>query len=357
MSVINKMLRDLDKRQGAGSALRLGTASVPETAILTRPDPQPRTQWGGLAVLVVLAIVTGAVALWQWGGLDDLLAKAGVAGPAPVPLATAMVVPEAVLVIPAAVASAPVVVAPPRAASEPIVASAPAPAASATGMPTLRTEARLRDAPTATASASKPPAPDAREAAKHVPPVTMAPVAPTPPASAPLAQRQQMAAKDVITQAQTLWNTGSRDAAMELLQESLAIAERSGDSGVSFGAGPVALVRELTRLQLASGRPGAAWDLLSRLEVPLRNEADLWAVRGNAAQRLSRHQDSVHAYLMALQSRPGEQRWLLGAAVSLAALGQTTSAAEMAEKARAVGSVSSDVLGYLRQMGVPLTDR
>jgi hypothetical protein len=41
----------------------------------------------------------------------------------------------------------------------------------------------------------------------------------------------------------------------------------------------------------------------------------------------------------------------------LAALGQTSSAADMADKARAVGVVSPDVLAYLRQMGVPLKDK
>jgi tetratricopeptide (TPR) repeat protein len=116
------------------------------------------------------------------------------------------------------------------------------------------------------------------------------------------------------------------------------------------------MVRELTRMQLMESRPAPVLELLTRLEPVLGNQADLWAVRANAAQRLGRHQDSVHAYMTALQSRPNEQRWLLGAAVSLAALGQTASAADMATKARAVGVVSKDVLAYLRQMGVLVKD-
>jgi hypothetical protein len=82
----------------------------------------------------------------------------------------------------------------------------------------------------------------------------------------------------------------------------------------------------------------------------------LWAVRANAAQRLGRHQESVHAYMMALQIRPAEQRWLLGAAVSLAAMGQIGSASDMAQKARAAGPISPDVLVYLRQMGVQVKE-
>ena len=164
---------------------------------------------------------------------------------------------------------------------------------------------------------------------------------------------------DALERSQSLWNAGSREAAIDLLQDAVTVAERQAN-GVSYPQGnPVLLplVRELTRLQLAESRHSAVWELLARLEPQLGKAPDLWAIRGNAAQRLGRHQDSVHAYLVALQSRPNEQRWLLGAAVSLAALGQPSSAAEMADKARAVGTVSPDVLAYLRQQGVPLKEK
>ncbi len=128
-----------------------------------------------------------------------------------------------------------------------------------------------------------------------------------------------------MAQAQNLWSSGSREAAIDLMQQSIAAAERSAKAGTSASGGAVlvTLVREMTRMQLAEARFGAVWEMLTRLEPLLGNQPDLWAIRANAAQRLGRHQDSVHAYMMALQSRPDEQRWLLGTAVSLAALGQT----------------------------------
>jgi tetratricopeptide (TPR) repeat protein len=161
-----------------------------------------------------------------------------------------------------------------------------------------------------------------------------------------------------LVQAQNLWNSGSRDAALDLMQQAIAAAERSAKAASNPAGNAVllALVREMTRMQLAEGHFGAVWELLTRLEPLLGNQVDLWAIRANAAQRLGRHQDSVHAYMMALQSRPDEQRWLLGTAVSLAALGQTSSATEMAERARALGPVSKDILAYLRQAGVSLRD-
>ena len=148
------------------------------------------------------------------------------------------------------------------------------------------------------------------------------------------------------------------------MQQSIAAAERGANAGPTATAGNgaggnavlVPMVREMARMQLAEGRFGAVWDMLTRLEPQLGNQADLWAIRANAAQRLGRHQDSVRAYTMALQSRPNEQRWLLGTAVSLAALGQTSDAADMADKARAVGPVSKDILAYLRQAGVPIRE-
>jgi Flp pilus assembly protein TadD len=115
------------------------------------------------------------------------------------------------------------------------------------------------------------------------------------------------------------------------------------------------LARELGRMQLAEGRAAATLELLTRLEPSLAREADIWALRGNAAQRLGRHQDSLRAYTAALQLRPGEQRWMLGAAVSFAAMGQTANATEMVDKARALGPISKEVQAYLRQAGVAFT--
>jgi tetratricopeptide (TPR) repeat protein len=189
-------------------------------------------------------------------------------------------------------------------------------------------------------------------AKQAVPPIGAAPTKPAQADSTAIAQRQHQAGGDAMAQAQSLWNTGSHDAAIDLMQQSIAAAERAPNAGSVL----IPLARELARMQLAEGRFGAVWEMLTRLEPQLGNQPDLWAIRANAAQRLGRHQDSVHAYMVALQSRPDEQRWLLGTAVSLAALGQTSSASEMAEKARAVGPIGKDILTFLRQAGVIFRD-
>ena len=161
---------------------------------------------------------------------------------------------------------------------------------------------------------------------------------------------------EAIGQAQKLWNAGARDAAVGLLRDALAGIERAhGAELVPTGAGaPVGLVmvRELVRMEMLQAQHGAALALLKRHERLLAGHADLWAVRGNAAQRLSQHAESAQSYLMALKIRPAEPRWLLGAAVALAAQGQLAQAGDLVQQARALGVVSPDVLAYLRQLGV-----
>jgi tetratricopeptide (TPR) repeat protein len=170
--------------------------------------------------------------------------------------------------------------------------------------------------------------------------------------------RQMQAGREALAQAQGLWNAGSHDAANELLQHALVLAERSASASPTPANSQLlaTLAREQARMHIADGRAQAALDGLARLEPLLGQEADVWALRGNAAQRLGRHPESLRAYTTALQMRPNEQRWLLGAAVSMAALGQTANASEMAAKARAIGPVSKEVQSYLRQAGVTLIE-
>ena len=171
-------------------------------------------------------------------------------------------------------------------------------------------------------------------------------------------QRQQQAWRDALAQAQKMWDAGSHDAASDLLQQAVAVAEQVTVANPKQPPTQmlVTLVREYVRMLLADGRVGSAFDLLVRLEGPLGRDPDIWAMRANAAQRLGLHQACVAAYTVALQSRPREQRWILGAAVSLAAQGELAQASDMAARARAVAPISPEVLTYLRQAGVQIRE-
>lgn len=358
MSVINKVLRDLDKRQGVAAttsadagSVRSGTASVavsdgPGTRAPARTKPRGNAVRTGL--LLVLLAALGGGALWKTGTLDGLLsvqlAPVAVQPPVKPPLKPAAVEPagrfDVTLTVPPTLRPT-VVATPPTASIVPTKVPPPLP------------ESKL-PAPKAPAPVAAPMA----ALAAPVEPVASAALPAAAPNVAEVAEKQQLAGRDALSHAQTLWNGGSRDAAVDMLQQAVATAERAAVSAPSAANTQtlVLLVREFGRMQLSEGRPAAVWETLTRLEPVLRDQPEMWALRANAAQRMGRHQDSVHAYMTALQSRPGEQRWLLGAAVSLAALGQTTSATEMAEKARAAGPISKEVQTYLRQMGVPLKE-
>lgn len=352
VSVINKMLRDLDARRGHARVPDLPQAVIPAamegTASVTAPASR-RVLFRGLA-LALLVLLLAALA-WYLHATQPLAPP------------TVVIVPPAPVASPVEAAVADVAQAqdsetvPSSGAAVTAVGREASPRAETPEVTTKRKKRRRRDEVVPAEPAADTPvvAPPPQRTRTVGTPQAVAPLATTavqseasPPATT---QRRQMAALEALAQAQVLWNSGSREAALELVREAAVAVERAQPPEPGLLA---QLVREQVRMELALGRPGPALAVLTRLESSLSGQADLWAVRGNAAQRLGRHQESVQAYLAALQLRPDEPRWMLGAAVSLAALGQLDAAARQAEQARALGPVSPEVLAYLRQAGVPL---
>lgn len=376
MSIINKVLRDLDQRAATGDAVVAaqapaahgsqvppGVVAVP--ALPAAPFPRRRVKpWWPLPVLLVLAAV-GAIGWWQSAHNADPAPR----GDATVPpaVSTAVVPPPAAsqaadvaAVVALAAAPAP---APARAAT-----TAPVPAAGASdaagrtaGVPAAvplsepSSPAALQPIRQIAVAPVPPPAPEVRPSAAVA---AAAAPADLPPVALPSPVPWPEAALDAVGQAQRLWSSGAPDTALAFLRDALAGMERvhgpdllPGRVGAAAG---LAMVRELVRMEQGLGNHAQVLTLLNRHEALWARQADLWAVRGSTAQRLSQHVEAAEAYRTALRLRPGEPRWMLGAAVSLAAQGQLTSAAPLVEQARALGPVSPDVLSYLRQLGVPV---
>ncbi len=398
MSVINKMLRDLDSRQAGGPApastpakgieARSGAARNTLSVKRTEPPGRQAPSLARVLQLVTTALTVLGVAAWwylnQSAGLQPAAAPSGQVAitqtppiaqpvPSPAPPATSSVTaaPPAVRSAPASVATQAAAVPHLELANLPAAVALPAPKSGTAHIDfSLKMDNLLQHAPT--------PVPVAR------PPLAGAPSAAAAPTLAPAAARESVqaptaatkavasaasttpqgparaaAAQEALAQAQSLWNAGSRAAAIDLLHEALALAERASQVGAPSGTSSVvaSIARELARMELAEGRVSQVLALLTRLEPVLSGVADIWAIRGNAAQRLGQHPASAAAYLMALRLRPNEPRWMLGAAVSLAAQGQTAAAAELAEKSRDGGALTPEVANYLRQLGVPLRER
>jgi tetratricopeptide (TPR) repeat protein len=459
VSVINKMLRDLDARRAASAVpAREAAGLTRDTASVKARPTAGRALFLRILLLVTALVLAAAAAWWYVAQREDVTPSARPPQISGIPSAPLPLAPASAIGAPPAPAAAPLGEqqlhqmldqaarsAPPGPATAALVPP-PAAAASAAGVSPEQAQQMAQQVLRATPGGqmplpqspglayelqqqlAKPPAPatpiaraagNSGEAApaaapsvpvvagssvpprtpvpKALPAPTRAPLAPAaevqqrppttvarPPAAAetegslkaaapapkPSANRdgrvaadppstvhpRQAAALETLAQARALWNAGSREAALDVMRQAVAVAERAQASAPDAAALPAfqTLVRELARMELAQGQPGQVLELLVRLEPLLGDQADLWAVRGNAAQRLGRHADSVQAYQTALKLRPGEPRWMLASAVSLAALGQVNAAAEQAEKARAAGAVSQEVLTYLRQMGVPV---
>lgn len=334
MSVINKMLRDLDQRRAStlDPALRTGTGTPQRPAAVVSAPPYSVAVWGRAGGLV---LGVGLLVLAVWWALARFTGT-------PSTPDTVVAAPTVYKAIPP---PAPAPTVPPLLAT-PVVQPVPPPS-SKPARPESRDVMHFSTLLTAVARVEVPtppaPAPSVTRPASDLPDPAVA------------AQRQQTALRDVLVQAQSLYSGGSADAAIQLLQDSLHTAERASPPAPASVQLP--LLRELCRMELAQGRAAAVLELLGRLEALISGQPDLWAVRANAAQRLGRHAEAIQFYAQALQSRPAEQRWLLGSAVSQAALGQLGLAAELAEKARAIAPVSKEVWAYLRQQGVALSER
>lgn len=388
MSVINQMLRDLDGRgktlepSAGSSTLHPGIQSVPYVAPLSQSPREGRRMAVPLLVLSLLAL--GGLLAWQ----QDLLPSMPVERPVAtretgqwVGQAPALAVPVSPESANATAKETPAPSAPASVALEAAVQALDVPVS-------LRLDAQLDHVPLRPVLASDPKptlAPPAKSAAPSVskpavvvaqtaqvlpapaasvsapPPVAAAPAAVAPAEKSPLAvaqestittgQRQVAAVRDALAHAQSLWALGNQTGAVELLRDVLQSAEKSAQQP-GMDSTLIAVVRELARMQLAMGRVAEAHDVLVHFESRLKAIPEIWAMRANAAQRLGQHQDSVLSYMQALQARPNEQRWLLGLAVSLAAMGQTASASEVVERALQQGPINRDIAAYLRQMGV-----
>jgi len=141
---------------------------------------------------------------------------------------------------------------------------------------------------------------------------------------------------------------------MDVLRQALGKLEASSAiaAPVTAQSDLALLASELARMELAEGQVRQALALLTRLAPQLSQIAEAWAMRGNAAQRLGQHAQAVKSYQQALRLKPDEPRWMMGQAVSLAALGQIAEAGELAEITRVMGALRPEVANYLRQLGV-----
>jgi MSHA biogenesis protein MshN len=338
MSMINEMLRDLDKRHAAGGEDRQLTAGV----LLAAPA---RRGYRGLLLRFGLVALVAGVGTSAWIHYR----KTGVLPP---------VVQVAAANTPSSAKPGPVQLAPavPKDADAP--AGAPQRAKPATAAMTA-VKAFMGSAGAVLVQVKpEPKSPDGQ-------PVSFKIVSPGQrsenfyrQAVSLLQQARVAEAKQVLRQAIGA-NAANHDARL-LLGEMLVDANNNSEAatllrhGLDLAPGNSGLSMALARVQVANATSEEA---LATLEQGLPNagdDAEYHAFVAALMQNQGRHGEAVQHYLTALRSDPSMPTWLIGAGISLQAKNQMNDAAEAFQRALDTGELTAEVAQFaslqLKQM-------
>lgn len=354
MSLINKMLRDLDARQAGDTGPLLNTA--------VRPMPAPRTPlrigrsgWMLLGVAVIVIIVfAGLVTSKHW--LHGNPQKPSAMPQSVAPVAMAAPLPG----IQQAVTPAPV---PPAsvAVDNPSMAPSPAPsqrliAANGMELPTLKIDAALSNA-------------REQKGATLPDKLKFAPVVKSAPSTIEKVHRSdgiQEAGYENYRKATAAYSQGHMAQAVELLQASLhenprqvaarqtllgiyveqkqwEEAELALKGGLDLMPEQVSWVMALARIQVERGYTADAWATLQKYQAHAEENADYHGFAGILLQQLQKPHEAAAHYRTAVQLRPGEGRWWYGLGITLEADKRSGEAREAFLRARTVGGITPEM--------------
>lgn len=372
MSIINKMLQDLDQRNGrSGGEVMAGDAVR---------SVKPASSWhlGRNTLLVIVGLILAALAgTWWLQQRSRQPESARVAVPAPA-VAAKNAPPAGSQAAP--VASVPEVVA--AGAADPaeqrarapaptpdphvvkvnaMVAASPARVAPPAPTPTIALATLSVGAPP---SASIPP--------DKVEPQTLPPkaVAARPTGGKTYSAKQVSA--NLLGEAVMLDQQGRQEEAKAPLQRLLSanpldvqarqmLVQLQLDTGQLEEAS--ALLAEgrrllpeqsgfsltLARLKMESGDVGGAIQILETGLGSARNEPQYHAFLGAVLLRVKRYDEAVQHYLIALRSDPANPSWLVGAGVAFEGVGKPADAAEAYRRAEGVANLTSEVAAFVSE--------
>jgi MSHA biogenesis protein MshN len=152
---------------------------------------------------------------------------------------------------------------------------------------------------------------------------------------------------------QTLKLDPAHDAARQTLVGLLIEAKRNDDAirhlqaGLALDARQPSLAMLLARLQIERG--GSGIDTLTRTLPYAGNQADYHAFLAGALQREQRHREAAEQYQAALRAAPGNGVWWMGLGMSLQAEKRNAEALEAFQRARASGSLSGELLAFVER--------
>ncbi|NHZ38016.1 tetratricopeptide repeat protein [Massilia rubra] len=342
MSLINKMLQDLDARGSQG-----GDAAQSEVRPVGRGEravPAPLVM-GALAGVLILSV--GGV--YGWRVLHQpAVAPVALVTPA-TPIQQAVITPPQPLPAPqvAAVATAPLAQPKPALPVEPTPAAPP----------------RERVA----AAQVEKPAPQADKPARRARTVA------SDEATAPQAGRQAaggQGAEGVYRRSLASLQDGRVSDAVAQLEQALAAdprheaarqtlvgiqieqgrtveAMRLLQAGLALDARQPAMAMLLARMQIDGGASGV--DTLMASLPAAGGNGEYRAFLAGALQRERRHQEAVEQYQAALRSAPDNGVWWMGLGMSLEAEKRLPEALAAFQRARAAGNLSPELQGFVER--------
>lgn len=340
MSVINRMLQELEARHEDAGALPGPVRAVP-------PPATPAWRWLVLGLaLVVLAGVSWLV--WREETRPVPAQRAGGTRPPAVdaaPPPVAQVEPSLQLRL----AEPP----PPQPPAPPAPASGPA-----TPLPPASARAPAPATPVAGAPApSLPPAPTEVNILKQISPAQRADQH-YREALALLAGGRTAEAENLLEEALRLdprhlaarqallaqrVNAGRHEEAQRLLQAGLA------EPALAQGEAAAVLAMALARLQLERSGAASALATLERYAPQAAGNAEYAAFQAALLQRLERHGEAVTHFQSALRLRPQQAAWWLGLALSLEASGRAAEAGQAFERARQLPGLTPELRALVDQ--------
>ena len=370
MSVINKMLQDLDERKGRPG----GETAAGDAVRSVKPESKARLRRNALLVVLGLVVLSLAGSWWlQQYKVGVESSRAVVPAPPavalaknPEPAASAVPLGTPVPLVAVEESTPPVKAAVPTVAPLPVPARAPVEGGAAV-VATAPRKVVPSVAPPPMASASASTTSDAVETA---PPPKIA--AASVKAAGGKTYSPEQVSTNLLGEAVRLDQQGHQEEAKVPLQRLLAanplhvrarqmLAQLQLDTGraeqarMLLAEGQRLLPEQsnftltLARLQVDSGDVGGAIRLLEADRSGARDEPQSNALLAALLLRVERFDDAVQHYLVALRTDPANASWLVGVGVALEGLGKKVDAAEAYRRAEGSANLTPEMANFLSE--------
>ncbi len=380
MSIINKMLQDLDRRHGMSDADATMAMSQVRTVAPARKDRE--WFWRTISVLMIAAVGWVGWIAWQLRPRDPVATEQAFKASQDAQRNHAAV---AVTVAPAQaqklVAEKPAAVEPEKPAPQAVEPLKPAPAAntpaSEPAKPAPKEQVQAQAAP----SPARPPVPAAKPAVTKldldVPPARILPIPAQAQGPVRVEKRDMVRTPEDRAEAEFrrgvgLLNQGrageaeeafgaalaayptheaSRQAlvAMDLEQRRVDDARRLLQEGVALNPGNARFASVLAQIHAERKDYPAALEVLNAVKAPGQDSPELQSLRGTVLQKLGRHAEAADAFQASLRNQPQNGAGWMGLGISLEALGKKAEASDAFRRAATTATLSAEVRSYAEQ--------